>query len=237
MPSPRLVFLPGLACDARLWEAQLPAVPAALRPMVSDAHMRHASLPAMAAAMLEETEGPLMLCGASMGGMVAMEAARQAPGRIAGLALLGTNAAPETPETYQLRADAIELFERGDVRDVIEPNIVFAFHPAQAARPELTGRYLQMILDAGAGQLIRQNRALMERPDARVHLGRLRCPVLVLCGDTDRLTPPAASREIAALLPQAELHWLRECGHMLTMERPAEVNALLGEWLRRVAPA
>jgi len=237
MPSPRLVFLPGLACDARLWEAQLPAVPAALRPMVSDAHMRHASLPAMAAAMLEETEGPLLLCGASMGGMVAMEAARQAPGRIAGLALLGTNAAPETPETYQLRADAIELFERGDVRDVIEPNIVFAFHPAQAARPELTSRYLQMILDAGAGQLIRQNRALMERPDARVHLGRLRCPVLVLCGDTDRLTPPAASREIAALLPQAELHWLRECGHMLTMERPAEVNALLGEWLRRVAPA
>jgi len=234
---PRLVFLPGLACDARLWAAQLPAVPAALRSVVSDAHMHHATLPAMAAAVLAETDGPLVLCGASMGGMVAMEAARQAPGRIAGLALLGTNAAPETPETYQLRADAIELFERGDVRDVIEPNVVFAFHPAQAARPALVNGYVDMILDAGAAQLIRQNRALMQRPDARLHLGRLACPVLVLCGDSDRLTPPPASREIAALLPQAELHWLRDCGHMLTMEKPAEVNALLVDWLRRVAPA
>ncbi|MFT4268287.1 MAG: alpha/beta fold hydrolase [Xenophilus sp.] len=233
---PRLVLLPGLACDARLWEAQLPFVPAALRPSVSDAHMRHASIPAMAAAVLEEADGPLVLCGASMGGMVAMEAARQAPGRIAALALLGTNAAPETPATYQLRADAIALFERGDVREVIEPNVAFAFHPAQAAQPPLVKRYVDMILDAGADQLIRQNRALMQRPDARTHLGRLTCPALVLCGDADRLTPPDASREIAALLPQAELHWLRDCGHMLTMEKPAEVNALLADWLRRVAP-
>ncbi|HZF86391.1 MAG TPA: alpha/beta fold hydrolase [Burkholderiaceae bacterium] len=231
---PRLVFLPGLACDARLWEAQLPIVPPALDPLVSDAHMRHASIETMAAAVLAETAGPLVLCGASMGGMVAMEAARQAPERIAGLALLGTNAAPETPETYELRASAIELFEQGDVRDVIEPNIVFAFHPAQAADRALTQRYLDIILDAGAAQLIRQNRALMQRPDARPHLGRLRCPVLVMCGDSDRLTPPAASREIAALLPQAELHWVPACGHMLTMEKPGTVNAFLGDWLRRL---
>jgi pimeloyl-ACP methyl ester carboxylesterase len=231
---PRLVFLPGLACDARLWEAQLPIVPPALDPLVSDAHMRHASIETMAAAVLAETPGPLVLCGASMGGMVAMEAARQAPERIAGLALLGTNAAPETPETYELRASAIELFEQGDVRDVIEPNIVFAFHPAQAADRALTQRYLDIILDAGAAQLIRQNRAVMQRPDARPHLGRLRCPVLVVCGDSDRLTPPAASREIAALVPQAELHWVPACGHMLTMEKPDTVNALLGDWLHRL---
>lgn len=231
---PRLVFLPGLACDARLWEAQLPLVPPALDPVVSDAHMRHASIETMAAAVLAENAGPLVLCGASMGGMVAMEAARQAPDRIAGLALLGTNAAPETPETYELRASAIELFEQGDVRDVIEPNIVFAFHPAQAADTALTRRYLEIILDAGAAQLIRQNRALMQRPDARQHLGRLRCPALVMCGDADRLTPPSASREIAALLPQAEVHWIPACGHMLTMEKPALVNPILVDWLRRV---
>lgn len=231
---PRLVFLPGLACDARLWDAQLPIVPPALGPLVSDAHMRHASIETMAAAVLAETAGPLVLCGASMGGMVAMEAARQAPDRIAGLALLGTNAAPETPETYELRASAIEQFEQGEVRDVIEPNIAFAFHPAQAADRALTQRYLEIILDAGAAQLIRQNRAVMQRPDARLHLGRLRCPVLVACGDSDRLTPPAASREIAALLPQAELHWIAACGHMLTMEKPGPVNALLGDWLQRI---
>lgn len=233
---PRLVLLPGLACDARLWEAQWPALPAALDPVVSDAHTRHATLESMAAAVLREHTGPLVLCGASMGGMVAMECARQAPERIAGLALLGTTAAPETPETHQLRAQAIEVFERGQVRELIELNVLFAFHPAQAADRALTRRYVDRVVEAGAAQLIRQNRAVMRRPDARRHLGSYRGPALLLCGDSDKLTPPEAMREIAALLPQGELHWIRDCGHMLTMEKPAEVNALLGEWLRGLAP-
>jgi pimeloyl-ACP methyl ester carboxylesterase len=65
-----------------------------------------------------------------------------------------------------------------------------AFHPdhAQALGPA----YLEFVLAAGADQLIRQNRAVIARPDARPHLPRLRCPVLVLCGEADRLTPPAA---------------------------------------------
>lgn len=94
-PMPHLVLLPGLACDERLWEAQLPVLPAMFDARVSDAHMRHDTIEDMAAAVLRENPGPLVLCGASMGGMVAMEAARQAPGRIAGLALLGTNARPD----------------------------------------------------------------------------------------------------------------------------------------------
>ncbi|RZL93336.1 MAG: alpha/beta fold hydrolase [Variovorax sp.] len=232
---PQLVLLPGLACDERLWQAQWPVLPSSLAPTVSDAHMRHATIEAMAAAVLHEHDGPLVLCGASMGGMIAMEAARQAPHRIEGLALLGTNPRPETPDMRALREAAIELFARGDVRGVIEPNVAFAFHPAQAADAQLVDAYLQMMLDAGGDQLIRQNRALMQRPDAREQLPGLRCPVLVMCGDTDRLTPPDCSREIAALVPHAELFWVADCGHMLTMEKPVTVNATLGEWLGRLS--
>lgn len=234
--APTLVLLPGLACAGWLWEAQRPALPAALNPRVSDAHTRHDSIEAMAAAVLAEHAGPLLLCGASMGGMVAMEAVRRAPARIAGLALLGTTAAPETPEMHQLRAAAIEVFERGrpeELRALIASNAPFAFHPAQAADRALVAHYVERVVEAGAGQLIRQNRAVMRRPDARAHLPGYRGPALLLCGEADQLTPPAAMREIAALLPQAELHWLRDCGHMLTLEQPTEVNALLGGWLRR----
>ncbi|VTU36540.1 alpha/beta fold hydrolase [Variovorax sp. PBL-E5] len=234
---PTLVLLPGLACDERLWEAQLPALPSAFDVHVSDVHMHHDRIETMAAAVLREHAGPLVLCGASMGGMVAMEVARQAPERIAGLALLGTNARPETPEMVQLRESAIELFERGEARDVIELNAGFAFHPLQAADAALTRRYVDLILDAGVAQLVRQNRALMERPDARPHLPQLHCPVLVVCGDGDRLTPPECSREIAALVPHAELVWVAQCGHMLTMEKPAPVNAALGAWLQRLLTA
>ena len=228
---PHLVLLPGLACDERLWEAQLPVIPPAFEARVSDAHARHDTIEAMAAAVLREHPGPLVLCGASMGGMIAMEAARQAPERIAGLALLGTNPRPEAPDMYELREGAIELFEQGDLREVIEPNVVFAFHPAQAADEALVQRYLEIILDAGAQQLIRQNRAVMRRPDARSHLPSLRAPVLLICGDTDRLAPPDCTREIAALVPHAEVVWVAQCGHMLTMEKPAFVNAALLSWL------
>lgn len=234
---PNLVLLPGLACDERLWEAQLPALPSVFQPRVSNAQTRNDSIEGMAAAVLREHDGPLVLCGASMGGMVAMEAARQAPERIAGLALLGTSARPETPDMFALREGAIEYFERGELRDVIEPNVYFAFHPTQAADPVLVQRYLDIVLGAGAAQLISQNRAVMRRPDARLHLPSLRAPVLLMCGDDDRLAPPECTREMAALLPQAEVVWVPQCGHMLTMEKPDLVNAALNGWLAKQFPS
>ncbi|MDM0091619.1 MULTISPECIES: alpha/beta fold hydrolase [unclassified Variovorax] len=230
---PRLVLLPGLACDERLWQAQRPALPPRFDARVSDVHTRHERIEHMAAAVLAENEGPLILCGASLGGMVAMAAAQQAPERVVGLALLGTSARPETPEMFQLRELAIEMFERGEARELIELNANFALHPAQVADKALVRRYVEMVLDAGVTQLVRQNRAAMQRPDARRHLPAVRCPVLVLCGDGDKLTPPECSSEIAGLVPQAELQWITQAGHMLTMEQPAQVNAALLHWLRR----
>ena len=231
---PQLILLPGLACDHRLWEAQWPVLPSTMQPVVTTVHARHDTIESMASALLAEHVGPLVLCGASMGGMIAMEAARQAPGRIAGLALLGTSPRPETPDMRVLRSAAIELFERGDVRDVIEPNVAFAFHPAQAADQAMVQRYLDMVLEAGAAQLISQNRAVMQRPDATRHLATVRCPVLVIYGDSDRLTPPECSLEIVGLLPRADLVRVPTCGHMLTMEKPAFVNAALLRWLQKI---
>jgi len=225
---PRLVFLPGLAADAAMWREQIQAF-APLAPRVSDVHTRNPSIEAMASALLAENDGELVLCGASMGGMVAMEAVRQAPERVRGLALLGTNAAPETAQMRKLREDAIVAFEAGRVRDIIEPNIAFAFHPANADR--LAPSYLEFVLRAGAAQLIAQNRAVIARPDARRHLGAVRCPVLVMCGEDDRLTPSAQSREIAALVPHAQFELVPQCGHMLTMEQPEAVNERLAAWL------
>ncbi|TFZ01128.1 alpha/beta fold hydrolase [Ramlibacter rhizophilus] len=227
----RLVLLPGLAGDATMWRDQLLGL-APWHPEVSDVHMREDSIAAMAALLLQEHEGPLTLCGASMGGMIALEAARQAPERVRGLALLGTTARPETPDMRSLREAAIELFEQGRMEEVIEPNLHFAFHPDHARDPALVGRYLGFVYRAGAQQLARQNRAVTLRPDARPHLPALACPVLVMCGEDDALTPLECSREIHAAVPGAVLHTVPCCGHMLTMEQPARVNAALADWLR-----
>jgi pimeloyl-ACP methyl ester carboxylesterase len=228
-----LVLLPGLAGDAVMWRAQVDAL-AAMRPLVTDVHMRHGTIPEMAAALLAESEGALVLCGASMGGMIAMEAARQVPGRVAGLALLGTTARPESDEMREVRENAIRLFEQGREREVIEPNVHFAFHPDHAKDAALSAAYLEFVLRAGSAQLIRQNRAVMARPDARTHLPGLRCPVLVMHGADDQLVPLAHGEEIASLAPRARFVAVPRCGHMLTMEQPAAISAALARWLAEI---
>ena len=229
------ILLPGLAADAAMWSHQVKALHA-WRPRVTDVHMRESRIESMAAALLSANPGELVLCGASMGGMVAMEVARQAPERVRGLALLGTSARPETDDMRRLREAAMVLFEQDRLREVLEPNVAFAFHPANAADPRLVHSYLDLILRAGSSQLIRQNRAVIARPDARRHLPELRCPTLVMCGTADQLTPPECSQEIAALVPGARLVMLEDCGHMLTMEQPARVSEELAGWLAGLPP-
>jgi len=219
---------------ALIWQDQLATLPPHWRGTVSDVHTRHTRIEAMAQALLQDHSGPLLLCGASMGGMVAMEAAHQAPERIRGLALLGTSARPETAPHRQQRESAIQMFEDGRLGEFVRASSAMAFAREQANNKALATRYRELLLRPGAGQWIRQNRALMERPDARQHLRQVRCPTLVLCGADDLMTPPELSREIATLVPAAELHMLPHCGHMLTLEQPGTVNRLLLDWLARL---
>jgi pimeloyl-ACP methyl ester carboxylesterase len=106
-------------------------------------------------------------------------------------------------------------------------------HPKRLEDAELRQRVSRMAEDVGADAFVRQQRALMARPDARSRLAAIRCPTLVLVGDADELTPPALAEEIAASTAGARLVVVTNCGHLSTMEQPAAVNAALAEWLAR----
>ena len=231
MSQATYLLLPGLASDRTLWRDQIPWLEQRGPVHVTDAHARHATLPDMAAALLAETEGPLVLIGTSMGGILALEACRQAPRRVRAMALLGSTARPDTLQMKELRIEAAMLFEQGRMDEVLRANIPFAFHPSKSADRALVADYLAMVRRAGAAQLARQNRAMAARADLRPLLPGIACPVLVVCGEDDLLTPPACSEEIAAAVPQARLEQLPACGHLLTLEQPGRINALLADWL------
>lgn len=228
------VLLPGLACDAELWRDQLQALGPGHAPRVADVHTRAATLPAMAALLLAEHPGDLLLIGASMGGRIALEAARQAPHRVRGLALLGSTARADTDELRALRTEAVAQFESGRGEDLLEANVWFVFHRSAWDDDALLDRYRAMLRRAGFDQLVRQNRAMMAAHDFRALLPAIGCPTLVVCGENDGVTPPECSHELARAMPGARLALLPECGHMLTMEQPAAVNALLLEWLAAI---
>jgi pimeloyl-ACP methyl ester carboxylesterase len=226
-----LLLLPGMACDAELFAHQHPLLARRHRVHVSDAHSRLATLPAMAAALLAEQHGPLLLVGASMGGMVALEMLRQAPQRVRAAALLGSTARADTPELIRLRTQACALFAAGRMDEVMRANTLFAFHPNSLRHKALVDSYLAMVRRAGAARLIAQNRAVMARVDSRPLLKTITCPLLIACGEADGLTTPEQAREMAALAPHARLEIVPGAGHMLTMEQPERVSALLLHWL------
>lgn len=234
--GPTIVLLPGLACDAALWRDIAPALAADHRVAVSDVHARFDDLPSMAGAVLAEHPGPLVLVGASMGGMVALEAealARAAGGgeRLRGLALLGSTARADTAEQRALRQAAIELFEAGRLHEVLVANLGFVFGARAARDAALVSDYLAMVHRAGAAQLVRQNRAVLARAARLPGLAGARCPVLAVGGAEDRLTPPDCSAEIAAAAPRGELHVIEQCGHLLTWEAPQRVVDRVTSWL------
>ena len=175
------------------------------------------------------------LAGLSIGGIVALDMLARSPERIAGLALLDTGslASPRPPSgrpcgSLGCRARAGGPISRPFLVDEIEPHY---FGPAQKGNRSLLDLVLRMGLDLGPHVFERQSLALKERPDASGALSRYPGPVLLLCGEHDRLCPPERHRDMARLVRQAKLVIVPDSGHLSTLEAPDAVTAALRNWL------
>src|SRR6266540_1711387 len=103
-----IVLLPGLLCSPRLYGEQLAAL-WRLGPVLIADHTRHDSMAAITRGILATAPPRFALAGLSMGGYLAFELMRQAPERVAGLALLDSSARPDTPAQSQRRRALIAL--------------------------------------------------------------------------------------------------------------------------------
>ena len=221
--------MPGLTCTARLYAPQLAALWPHGPVTVAD-HRRDADMAAIAARILKDAPPRFALAGLSMGGYIAFAMLRQAPERIAKLALLDTSARPDTPEQTAGREKLSAMAEAGAERDrrSLIPRFLHRKHQSDEALKRIVR---QMAADTGAEAFVRQQRAIMSRPDSRPLLASIRCPTLVVVGDGDELTPPELAREICAGISGARLVVVPDCGHLSTIEKPEAVNAALAEWL------
>ncbi|MEO8004521.1 MAG: alpha/beta fold hydrolase, partial [Betaproteobacteria bacterium] len=107
----------------------------------------------------------------------------------------------------------------------------FLVHPSRATDAALVKVIREMAQATGLEAYVRQQNAIIVRPDYGPTLRTIVCPTLVLCGREDRLTPLEDSERMAAAIPGSKLVVIEECGHMSTLERPDEVNAALRNWL------
>lgn len=225
------VLVPGLFCTPLLYAAQLPAL-WGFGPVTVADHRRDDSVAGIAARLLAHAPPRFGLVGLSMGGYIAFEVLRQAPERVQRLALLDTSARPDTPEQTDKRRAQMARAARGEFEAVVDAAFPGLVSPRHVGAAPLREAVHAMARDTGPDAFVRQQQAILQRPDSRPLLATLRCPTLVLCGEDDQLTPPELSAEMAANIPGARLVKVPACGHLSTLERPDDVTrALVTHWL------
>lgn len=226
-----LVLIPGLLCDAVIWKHQVAALGRRYDVRIPDL-TGFSTIPDMAAAVLRDMPPVISVAGHSMGARVAMEMVRQAPDRIARLALLDTGIHPMRESEVARRQILIDLGAREGMRAVAEawlPPMVAegAFDAVPSLGEDLFAMVERMTPAIHRGQIA----ALLQRPDPRALLSTIRCPVLVGVGEKDAWSPPAQHREIVELIPHADYTVFAGSGHMAPLEAPDQVSEALAQWM------
>lgn len=193
--------------------------------------LRETNMDAMAARILAEAPPSFSLIGHSMGGYIAFAILRAARERVMRLALLNTSARPDTPEATARRREQMEELRKGRFEAMASAQFPLLVHPSRAEDAALREMNRRCREDSGPEAWLRQQEAILSRPDSRPMLADIGIPTLVLSGDADQMIPNDYSREMAEMIPGAVLSIVPQAGHLAHAEQPAHVIAELERWL------
>lgn len=167
----------------------------------------------------------VVLGGNSLGGHIALTLALQRPERVEALVLVGSSG----------------LFERGlesqtprrPTREWIRSKIRHVFFEESHVTDALVDQVLHTISDYDRLAKIVRMAKSAKQDNMRGVLHRVRCPVLLVWGADDAITPSDAAHEFKKHIPHAELQFISRCGHAPNIERPLEVSAIMESFLAR----
>ena len=227
-----LLFLPGLACDARIYEPQFAAFPDS---RAVDGYGLADTLESMARVALDRAPDSFDLFGHSMGGRVALEVFRIAPERVRRLALVSTGIHPLQDGEREKRRALQKVGWNQGFEALIDQWLPPMVAQANRGNPAIYPHLRQMSIEAGQAVFDAQINALLNRPAVDDVLPRIQCPALVMTGELDTWSPPSQHRDIAAAIPNAELVVVPGAGHMIQLEAREAVNAAIANWRARPA--
>ena len=226
---PRLLCLPGLLCTPDVFagvleDADTDSVALALPD--SD------SFDDIASSLVSSLPDRAVLVGMSMGGYLALEIARRAPDRVAGLVLIGCTAAADSEKAAAQRGKVVAWARREGIEELATSICNSLLGPASRDNAELRASVARMARSQGLDVFARHQAALAGRPDNSASLPAITCPVLVMAGADDTVTPPQVGRDLADRLPRGRFVEIEGAGHLAVIERPAVVAAHLNAFMR-----
>ncbi len=227
-----LLLLPGLLCDASVWDAQVTGLRGICEVRAFPDFYGYESLDAMARGVLESAPPRFHVCGHSMGGRVAFEIYRLAPERVQSLMLFDTGTDAAQPGEQETRGALVELGRTKGMEAVAAAWLPPMVHPGRLQDKPFMAALTQMVCRATPEIFARQQHALLTRPDVGPMLPHITCPALVGCGADDRWSPLSVHEQIAAAIPGARLASIPDSGHMVSVEAPEAFNAVLTRWMQ-----
>lgn len=172
-----------------------------------------------------------VLGGFSLGGYVALEFARQHPGRLEGLLLVDTRAEPDSEDAKAKRYETAQAVRREGI-GVLETSMIpkLLSERTRIERRDLMDQVRSMIRATSPEGAARALEGMAERPDQRPHLAALKIPTLIVVGEKDELTPPDASRAMAKAIHGSRLAIVPQAAHLVPLEAPHALNGALSSW-------
>ena len=236
-----LLLLHAWPLDARMWDPQRAATPAAVAVAApnlpgfggsdpaGDVMTMTASAERALAAMDEAGIDRAVVCGLSVGGYVAFELWRRARDRVGGLVLANTRAVGDSDEAAAgRRALAERLRSEGNVLADEPPPLLRVDAPE-----ELEARVRGWIAEQPAEAIAAALLGMAVRPDSTPDLATIDVPTLVITSSGDRLIAPEISAEMARGIPGARFETIDGAGHLSNVEAPEAFDALLLDHLAR----
>ena len=243
--GPALVFSNSLGTDHRLWDRQVPAVEDRCRVVryeacghgVSDLPRGPVSIERLGqdlVALLDHLDiERAVVCGCSLGGVIALWLAVNRPERLTGVVLANTGAKVGTDESWNARIAAVRAGGTAAVRDRVVRR--FLTPEFRARDPETTAMIAEMLDATNAEGYIAACEAL-RASDLRSDASRVRVPVLIVGSERDQSTPPELSRNLHASIEGSELVMIAEAAHLSNVEQPEAFNASLLKFLDAARP-
>ncbi len=240
MTKTPLLLVPGLLCSRRLFAPQLAALNDVAEIVVPDWRQAPLSIfdswEQTARWVIDRMPSEkFALAGLSLGGMIAVEIMQIAAERVTKLALLDTGMRAQNPTEQAIRRARIRLANEGRFELVLGLQMSRFIPAYRLPDKALVDEVMTMCTETGVEIYKRQEELAAGRVDRRPDLPRIDCPTIVVCGRDDSATPLFMSEEMAAAIKGSELVVIEQCGHLITMEKPDETNAILQKWL--TAPA
>ena len=172
---------------------------------------------------------PVVLCGLSMGGVIAFEFYRRHNERVRALILCDCRATPETETGKAERLDvAHRVLEHGS--PVIANEMITTLIAPSQNKP-LREYWRDLMSSTNPIGVAAALRALAERPDSTATLAKIDVPTLLVFGARDVITPPDVGRQMQAAIPNARLELIPNAGHLPPIEQTDPYVEVLRQFL------